>query len=66
MYHNIVLDLLFRFFRSLLFLQNGKPVDEAYQIATQTMVSNITAQPDAKEGIAAFLGKRHPHWTKPL
>jgi hypothetical protein len=26
------------------------------------MYQNLMAQPDAYEGISAFLGKRHAHW----
>ncbi len=34
----------------------------AYALASETMTRNMMAR-DAAEGIDAFLGKRHPHWT---
>ncbi|QLF70082.1 enoyl-CoA hydratase [Peteryoungia desertarenae] len=38
------------------------PVSEAYDYAIRVMVENMMAK-DAKEGIGAFLEKRHPVWT---
>ncbi len=40
----------------------GLPLDEAYRHASGVMCRNAT-QPDAREGIAAFLGKRAPEWS---
>ena len=42
--------------------QVGLPQDEAYEYAMQLM-SEAVVIPDAQEGIAAFLGKRHPNFT---
>ncbi|MEZ2129244.1 MULTISPECIES: enoyl-CoA hydratase [unclassified Sinorhizobium] len=36
-------------------------VEDAYDYAARTMVENMLTS-DAEEGIAAFLGKRHPQW----
>ena len=38
------------------------PVSEAYDYAIRVMVENMMAK-DAKEGIGAFLEKRHPVWS---
>ena len=35
---------------------------DAYDYASRAMVENMLAA-DAKEGIAAFIGKRKPEWT---
>jgi enoyl-CoA hydratase/carnithine racemase len=37
------------------------PLQEAYAIASQAMIENL-AEPDADEGISAFLDKRPPRW----
>ncbi|UFN47374.1 enoyl-CoA hydratase [Roseomonas sp. OT10] len=42
--------------------QYGAPLEEAYRMASETMVENLLAQ-DAAEGIGAFLGKRPPVWS---
>ncbi len=41
-------------------LEMGRPA--AYKFAQGVMVDNLMAE-DAKEGIAAFLDKREPHWN---
>lgn len=38
------------------------PLEEAYAYTTQVMAENLMKR-DAEEGIAAFIGKRPPHWT---
>jgi enoyl-CoA hydratase/carnithine racemase len=37
------------------------PLDEAYSYASKVMAENMMTL-DAKEGISAFLEKRHPNW----
>ena len=44
------------------YVQRGKSLSEAYELASATMVANML-MPDAREGIAAFLGKRAPVWS---
>lgn len=39
------------------------PQNEAYSLACSTMSENLNEIQDAKEGIGAFLGKRHPKWS---
>lgn len=41
--------------------QGALPLPEAYDFARQQALENIV-DPDAREGIAAFLEKRDPHW----
>ena len=41
--------------------QLGRPLDQAYALASQVMVENFLAD-DAEEGIGAFLDKREPAW----
>ena len=36
-------------------------LDQAYRVATAAMVDNVKTE-DGKEGIAAFVKKRKPHW----
>ena len=38
------------------------PLEEAYAFTARVMTENLL-QRDAEEGIAAFIGKRPPHWT---
>ena len=38
------------------------PLDEAYALTARVMTENLL-QRDAKEGIAAFIGKRPPQWS---
>lgn len=42
--------------------QIAQPLDQAYATASAVMVENLLTE-DAREGIGAFLGKRHPSWT---
>ncbi|CAB9520856.1 hydratase domain-containing protein 3, mitochondrial [Seminavis robusta] len=42
--------------------QQGMLLTDAYPVAERTMVENLL-NPDAKEGIDAFLNKRKPKWT---
>ncbi len=44
--------------------QMASPLPEAYDLASRTMVSNLL-EPDAREGIGAFLDKRAPAWQEP-
>ena len=37
------------------------PLEDAYDFASETMVTNMLAR-DAEEGIDAFLEKRAPEW----
>ena len=39
-------------------------LESAYALAGETMACNML-EPDAAEGIDAFLGKRHPRWRSP-
>ena len=41
--------------------QHGQPLAEAYRLAREQALENIV-DPDAREGIAAFLEKRPPLW----
>ncbi len=43
------------------YAQIEKPLGDAYAYATDVMVQNMMAE-DAKEGIGAFIDKRHPTW----
>ena len=43
--------------------QHGLPVQEAYSAMARIMANNLQCD-DAKEGIDAFLNKRHPAWVK--
>jgi enoyl-CoA hydratase/carnithine racemase len=47
--------------KKLFYQQVGGDLDQAYRIATAAMVDNIKTE-DGKEGIAAFVEKRKPHW----
>jgi hypothetical protein len=38
-------------------------VASAYSLTSDVMVQNLMSFPDAYEGVGAFLGKRHPHWS---
>jgi enoyl-CoA hydratase/carnithine racemase len=42
--------------------QLGDDLDTAYAKASCVMVSSITTEPDAREGMQAFLEKRAPRW----
>jgi len=46
-----------------LLTQTGQSLDNAYGTATSAMCVNLIAEPAAKEGIGAFLEKRHPRWN---
>lgn len=41
--------------------QSEMALEEAYAYTAQVMAENLLAR-DAEEGIAAFIGKRHPQW----
>jgi len=43
--------------------QIERPLGDAYALASETMACGML-QPDAAEGIDAFLGKRPPRWTR--
>jgi enoyl-CoA hydratase/carnithine racemase len=44
------------------YAQRELPLDEAYALTSRVMTENLLRR-DAEEGIAAFIGKRHPHWS---
>jgi enoyl-CoA hydratase/carnithine racemase len=44
--------------------QIEQPLAGAYALTTESMASSVL-EPDAAEGIDAFLGKRAPRWTAP-
>jgi len=48
--------------KRLFYRQTAMGLDEAYELAAQTMVLNML-EDDAAEGISAFLAKRPPRWT---
>ena len=41
----------------------GRPVDSALVADTAERIARSRATDDAKEGLAAFLGKRKPRWV---
>lgn len=45
------------------YAQIGLDQPDAYELAVDAMASGVVA-PDGQEGIAAFLAKRHPHFTQ--
>ena len=47
--------------KRLFYAQLEVGLDEAYQMATESMICNL-AEPDTQEGIAAFIEKRPPRW----
>jgi len=47
--------------KELFYRQQEMGVEAAYQLATQAMACNLQ-EPDAQEGIDAFLNKRRPNW----
>lgn len=40
----------------------GQPMSDALAEETAVRIANLRATPEAKEGLAAFLSKRAPHW----
>jgi len=40
----------------------GRPIDDALVADTAERIAQVRASDDGREGIAAFLGKRKPHW----
>jgi methylglutaconyl-CoA hydratase len=42
------------------------PVDDAMIADTARRIADVRASPEAREGIAAFLGKRAPAWAAHL
>ena len=38
------------------------PLDDAFALANEVMLDNLTAAGDAREGVAAFFEKRPPEW----
>jgi len=52
-----------RFGKRAFYAQREKPLAEAYELASAVMVENMLAD-DAREGVAAFLGKRRPVWRE--
>ncbi len=53
-----------RYGKRAFYAQREQPLAEAYELASAVMVENMLAE-DAKEGIAAFLEKRAPTWSRP-
>ncbi len=47
--------------KAAMYRQLDLPIEEAYAYAT-TVMAEASQTPDAKEGIRAFLEKRHPEW----
>ena len=45
------------------YAQIDRPLDEAYALASRVMVENLM-EADAREGAAAFIGKRAPQWRQ--
>lgn len=48
--------------KSAFYRQVEMPLDQAFELANQVMLENLTSEGDAKEGIDAFFGKREPQW----
>jgi enoyl-CoA hydratase/carnithine racemase len=48
--------------KSTFYRQVEMPLDEAFALANQVMLDNLTSEGDAKEGVDAFFGKRAPQW----
>jgi methylglutaconyl-CoA hydratase len=48
--------------KALVFLCEGRPVDEALGEETSRRIAARRASPEGREGIGAFLGKRLPAW----
>ncbi len=48
--------------KSTFYRQVEMPLDEAFALANQVMLDNLTSEGDAKEGVDAFFGKRTPQW----
>jgi methylglutaconyl-CoA hydratase len=42
----------------------GRPIDEALKRETARRIAEIRASPEGREGVASFLEKRKPGWTK--
>jgi enoyl-CoA hydratase/carnithine racemase len=53
-----------RYGKQLFHTQRQLPLAEAYELAGQVMAENMM-NPDAGEGIDAFLEKRQPRWQQP-
>jgi methylglutaconyl-CoA hydratase len=43
---------------------SGRPVDESLKQDTARRIAEIRASPEGREGVASFLEKRKPGWTK--
>lgn len=41
----------------------GRPIDEALVTETSTLIADMRAKPEAREGLSAFLEKRKPSWS---
>ena len=50
--------------KSLVFLCEGRPVDDALTRETGRRIARQRAAPDGREGVAAFLERRSPVWTR--
>ena len=47
--------------KQMFYRQLEMGLDEAYELASETMACNMMAE-DAQEGIDAFIAKRQPQW----
>jgi len=48
--------------KSAFYRQVEMPLDDAFALANEVMLDNLTAAGDAREGVAAFFEKRPPEW----
>jgi enoyl-CoA hydratase/carnithine racemase len=49
--------------KALFYRQQEMGIDAAYQLAVRAMAANVM-EPDAREGVSAFLEKRDPAWLR--
>ena len=48
--------------KRLIYDITGQPLTEALRTDTARRIADIRCSPEGREGVAAFLGKRPPHW----
>eukprot|EP00537_Pseudo-nitzschia_pungens_P006317 CAMPEP_0172377388 /NCGR_PEP_ID=MMETSP1060-20121228/68878_1 /TAXON_ID=37318 /ORGANISM="Pseudo-nitzschia pungens, Strain cf. cingulata" /LENGTH=344 /DNA_ID=CAMNT_0013105073 /DNA_START=648 /DNA_END=1682 /DNA_ORIENTATION=- len=51
--------------KPLFYRQLELPLDDAYRLASEAMAEHMDHEPEAGEGIDAFLAKRKPDWGSP-
>ena len=58
--------MLFRSEAKLLLadLRDGSPLDDALLEKTAWQIARVRTQPEAREGLSAFMDKRPPNWSK--